>query len=234
MPQTLDFCNSFVSWVTKNEQSYGRFQLEATLQIKTPGVATKEYYLLSGVMAGNLYKSHQLVKAPPYYFQAVMSKTDYKVFRVYALQSKNEDSFQTINDTFEQVNFDLHYTTADQLAQVNEVIDASFANAKLNAKVQITTQDHTYLLLTFPIKHINVNQSKTIFQVETGTVMLPNAQYVQKPSIAHIDLAYINFNNQSKAEFAVLEATEVSPENHVRTFSGFQSHPAVINLHKLL
>ena len=59
----IDFSASYLTWRTKKEWSYGRFQLEVSGTIQDfSSEKTETYYLDPAVIAGNVYAKYDLVK----------------------------------------------------------------------------------------------------------------------------------------------------------------------------
>ena len=69
----IDFSASYLTWLTRKEKSYGRFQVEAACTIRDfSSENTETYYLAPAVNAGNVYAKNGLVKQPVYLFQIVL------------------------------------------------------------------------------------------------------------------------------------------------------------------
>lgn len=231
MLQTIDFYNSSINWVTKQIQSYGHFQIEAKLRASISSLNfVEEYYLLSGVMAGNMYAQQSIIKSPVYQYQAILSAKHYKIFRMYADKTTDKDSHGQLSELFEEVNFVIRQQSCTLIDAVEGIKSASSENKKLNIVMQFGEWEQADISLHFPVKHLNVNQSNTSVQVETGPVMIPNNAFYHSPSIANILLAYTNFNTTQQAEFAILQAAKAQ---EVRTFSKIKTYPVDINFQKL-
>jgi hypothetical protein len=72
----IDFNRSYILWHTKKDNSYGRFSIVCQLII-----GKKEYFLVSGVMACNMYSDSDLIIYPSYRYEAVLSLEEYHIFR---------------------------------------------------------------------------------------------------------------------------------------------------------
>lgn len=231
MLQTINFCNSTISWVTRQEQSFGLFQVDARLSTSTVSNNISEvYYLLSGVMAGNMYTSGTVIKSPTYHFQAVLSAQHFKIFRIYTDSTNDKDTYGKLEEVFAKVDLMIDTKPYDRLKEVESIKNAIQNQHKINVAMQLKHLPQVNVLLEFPVKHININHKETLWQVETGPVVIPNIDFEKNPSIENLVLAYTNFNKNNEAEFAMLE---VQKQSNIRTFANIQTYLASIEFQKL-
>lgn len=231
MLQTINFCNSTISWLTQQEQSYGLFQVEARLSVSIVACNFLEvYYLLSGVMAGNMYTSGAVIKSPSYHFQAILSEQHFKIFRIHTGNTVDKDTHGKLEDVFAKVDFMIDTQPYDRLNEVKSIKNAIQNRCKLNVAMQLKHLPQAQVLVEFPVKHININQRETMWQVETGPVIIPDAGFAHHPSIENLVLAYTNFNKNKEAEFAILETQK---NRSIRAFSAIQAYPVDIDFQKL-
>lgn len=187
----IDFDSSFITWLTKENSSYGRFSIDAVnIVTNVETGAIQEFYLLSSVFACSLYNIQSMVKNPPYYFSVIFSNKQFKRFRFY--ENFSDPDEKKNEDVFEKVNFDINYKTYGDISSEKKIVEATLDNEKLYAKVLIKSTMINQELF-FPIKHNNVrNVDKLEFQVETGPVAILDDEETE---ISGFSIGYIAFNN---------------------------------------
>lgn len=221
----LDFSHSFVTWLLKDQDSYGRFAIDATCRLQSPSEGIDEtFYLLSLVMAGNVYAEKSLIKEPPYTYQAVFSRTEYRVFRTFARFDRNEDNSDPHEHLFRNVDFHLSHLEVSRLASFADVEEATFAPAPLFARVIMPSGAGMTATLDFPVRHMNIQTGTKMFQGETGPLLIPGIDEDTLNLIDRLDVAYTAFNRFEAADFipfrpVVIHAGE-GRQVAVRTFHG--------------
>ena len=187
----IDFDNSFITWLTKENSSYGRFSIEAVnTVINVETGAIQEFYLLSSVFACSVYNAQSMIKDPPYYFSVIFSNKQFKRFRFYGNSSDPDEKEN--EDVFEKVSFDINYKVYGNISSEKKIVEATLNNEKIYAKVLIKSTK-TNQELFFPIKHNNVRKmDKFEFQVETGPVAILEHG---ENEISGFSMGYIAFND---------------------------------------
>ena len=197
MIQLPDFCNSSLTWVVKINSnpgylSHGKFSLESIhSRIEKSTGNEIVVYVLSGVMAGNVYAERNLPKIPSYRFQAIFSDSgQYKIFRTYA--SSSDDTFGLTNDRFEDLKLDIRHTKGEQIS--TNFREEDLVSKQLVACIE-TSGEHIESKSWFPIKHINWRKMENHidFQVETGPVIC--IKDAPGNDINSLEVGYVYFNN---------------------------------------
>ncbi len=207
-----DFTTSQFLWETSSG-STGRFSLESTAEIVKNGNSTG-IFVLSGVMACDVYGKDPLFLQPPYLFEAVFSDKEVKIFRTY--QNKTDHTAHKINELFRSVKPLVKKESFYRLKSFKEIEETVYAGQLLVGQVRYVNDIREIITLTFPIKHINVSNSKNEFQVETGKVL-----YFQH-SLQASQPAYLAFNNFETINFLI--ENEASKE--------IKSHKAQVYIYK--
>lgn len=206
----IDFENSRMEWRTRAEQSSGFWQIEAALRIHDSRNDDSTIYALApAVSAGNLY-SKPMIVIPPYEFRFLASESNFMMLR--HLYDQNKTSIETgeIDSLFSHFTIHWNLTPSVALSQEQVMQSASMGN-KLVATVSATENELCSWHATFPVKHINVNNTSTNFQIETGPVLIyRHREHVKESqSVDMIEVANISFNNDSEFEAIVLRSNEV-------------------------
>lgn len=201
--ERIDFDNSYITWLTTDD-SYGRFNIEAVCQIENiqTGI-TNNFYLLSTVMACNVYGKKDLFHDPPYTFTAIFSKDSIKRIRNYSDQINNNSDIKFITDVFKDVNYHIELKKYAELNNTENIIETTLKNQKIIAVIENKIDEITNIKYIFPVKHINVKKVPSLqFQVETGPILFNKNNYY---SLDELNSFYIAFNN--------LEYYKIIPRN---------------------
>lgn len=227
MPKNLiDFDTSFFVWYSEKEDTYGKFGIESLCEItdKKNGQVEK-YFLLNGVMAGNVYSNKDLIKVPPYYFNAIFSESEHKIFRVYGIQSKEHDTEGDNSELFTRISFSLKEHSYNLLNHLEQIITEASNHNKLIVVIEVDNFDvHRNISYIFPIKHINFTGTLAKFQVETGPIcILPNTLTKQK-LVSNFNLAYVAFNRMNELHVITLSElhSSINSANFHRFFNNIE------------
>jgi len=182
--------------------SYGRFNVEAKCRIKSleKGNFT-DYFLLTKVMAGNVYAEDDLIKVPPYEYSAVFSNTEFKIFRNYELQKVITDNFGKNEEFFKTVNIHLGEIDAVPVNTFEDLKSVTLENKQVVILASLLFEEIGFVAeLLFPANHINISSDSANFQIETGPVITPDLKS-NKGDINCLDLAYLALNDFEKMFF---------------------------------
>jgi hypothetical protein len=220
--RTIRFNNSFATWLANDQKSYGRFTIESVCSFShnNTHLNKKEYFLLSKVIAGNVYAKSKLIKDPVYEFSSIFSEKEYKIIRNYCTQDKIKDNSGVIEDLFEKVDFSIDYTQGEILEDFDSIAEATLSNRNINARIEFNIKElDSIITIEFPVKHINVQTDLKEYQVETGPLLLPGKTIQTKNYINNLNVAYLTFNEVSDTYFAVSSMMEINNKDYIRFFS---------------
>lgn len=192
----LDFDSSFLTFIVKNYANYGRFQIDSKCTIQSAN-GQEKYYVLHPVMACNVFEGSQLIKNPAYRFQAVFSKKHFKIFRAYPETGRQNNTFGTLESEFEGIEMGIHEREMTLLDSSKDIVNFAKTQGRICGKISFDDMqgsDSRSITIDFPVRHINTNPVKELFQVEAGTVALPDYTLGGKSEINSIFLYYIAFN----------------------------------------
>ncbi len=206
-----DLDNSFLAFTVKDFINYGTFQVESSCMVNDLA-GKRKYYLLSPVMACNVYGKDGLIKTPSYIYQAVFSDRHYKIFRTYLPDMRPDNSWGRLEELFEDITTGIK-TCAMTLLENNEAVIRSVQE---NRKIYGTLNYQEYIgknerdiFITFPVKHINVHPPKNMFQVETGTIAVPYLSEGRGSECGSFELCFIAFQKRNRVEFSKVPDTTV-------------------------
>ncbi len=181
----IDFNKSFIEWETNNK-SKGRFVIDATLK------ANSNFYFLSAkVIACNVYNQNNFFIQPSYSFQAQVSDLDYCIYRIYHESLKTNHTLNKgLNDFTYFKKCEIELKDYKIVKSYDALLDEFNNKKQLQAYLEYEDTE-----LQFPIKHVNINEENSQFQVETGAVLIHYKNTITK--------AYITFSTFNYAELLV-------------------------------
>lgn len=192
--ELIDFDNSYITWLTKDD-SYGRFNIEAVSQTENVETGiTNNFYLLSTVMACNVFGKNDLFHYPAYTFTAIFSKDKIKRIRNYSDKINNNSDIKFITDIFKNVNYHIELRKYAELNNTENIIETTLKNQKIIAVIENKIDEINNIKYIFPVKHINVKHVPSgQFQVETGPIIshVNNTNF----SFDSLSLFFVAFNN---------------------------------------
>lgn len=214
--ERIDFSASYLTWLTRKERSYGRFQIEAVCTIRDFGSEkTETYYLAPAVIAGNVYAKNDLVKQPVYLFQIAASKERHVIFRTFVSPPDDQNSFGNNSDLFEKIEF---LITKKEAAVLNDFddIDLHFQQHNpMSTYMSYETPKHCQIEIEFPIKHINIQRERRLFQVETGPILIPSEaqdDWLSEEQRFFFKTAFVHFNRLDCTEITLNVPTDIGQE----------------------
>ena len=217
----INFSQSYLTWCAKPVKSIGRFSIDSICRIhriKTGYI--ENYYLATGIMAGNVYANKNLTKIPTYSYQIAASRKHYQIFRDYAFWEKNCDTMGYCSDIFDNIKIIEKEKPAKSIDDKDKIAHLITNNAMLNVKLTFSSDDHQ-VTLEFPVKHINIQNETNKFQIETGPILVPHCSlfdYNPMDDSPIFSTAFIFINNLNNAEF-VLKEKIGGNKIHTRFFS---------------
>lgn len=209
----IDFNRSTMTWLTRQEHSYGRFNIESCCSIQNLGNKySKVFYLGSPVIAGNVYAENNLVAQPTYFFEIVASEDEHIMLRKFLIYSPNKDSSDKNQSVFESLDIDLQETKALPLHDFNSILMEFNDKKAFSGRVKFQRSHEIKITIEFPVKHINVQPLNNNFQVETGPILYPAdipLNYFKDNAVPMFNTAFIHFNCFDSAELTLNVPTKI-------------------------
>jgi hypothetical protein len=161
-----------------------------------------EYFLLSGVMACRVLEGDTMLhNNPPYIFQALYSSRHHKVFRIAPSFGDAKDSHGSSIAPFRHLDFQINRQKMQEL-DVQDADRVVNEGKIINGKILLRDPqvERTYII-EFPVKHINTQNGRPGYQVETGPVALPFTGADPAASAAMMQTAFLAFNHNNRVEY---------------------------------
>ena len=206
----LDYGRSFVTFETKNHLNNARLQVEARCRLQLDGGAPEEYLLFASCKSEHTFAERDLFKYPNYDFCGIFGPKDYQIIRTHITADKGGRETGVIADRFHEVR--VHLTEiegAETLEGDLAVARASLANRILVGRTELRYEGHT-ALLEYPIKTMNANAERPIWQVDTGPLIVPDWKRGGEGAIAAFDLAFVVYHGLDEAEFILRRPKEIA------------------------
>jgi hypothetical protein len=250
--ETLDFSRSFftfgidlekkpprtISAKPRYPSNNPRVVVEATCEVSGQDRKNPTRYILSAsCKSENVAEPSGLWMTPNADVCFILSEREFLVSKSWAkndtvvnlwpagqgVQPERQSSL--VSDAWVSLNIDLFRTAGEVLESADEVVEATFANKRLVARMEYDDEGY-HVLIEHPIKTINVNRKYRYFQTDTGPILLPDLGPERRRSsrlfIENLDLAFEAFNSPDWAEFVINVPTMIGPKTSVNHYSKFR------------
>lgn len=186
--KVIDFARARIAWTT-HDGSHGLWRVVAAAR-REHGEA---WYLAAGVMAGDVYGQGRLPLQPSYSFQFATSRERHVIFREAVQPPGLQDTDAPHSEAFSSVAVDAPEVEAEAVSIDRLVMQRSWP---LTAQVVFTPPGGARWTLDFPVKHINLRDEPSAFQVETGITIVPRdlLDIAGATSVGGLQLAFVFFN----------------------------------------
>lgn len=226
----IDFQNSYITWLT-TDNSYGRFNIESVLNVfDSSGILLDTFVTICGVVACNVYGPYPLFIQPPFLFQAIISKSKIKIFRLHHLD-RNCDSFENINDKFIEIKTNIIHINekTTSLSNFIDISDAVLNNKSIIGQTIIQKEKLMYELI-YPVKHINISLKKKSFQVETGVIGYVDFNNHDNISCHDFYLIYIAFKDMKNIAMIFNQTFNITLFHKSRFYKKVNQYNCITNL----
>ncbi len=223
LTEVYDYSNSYVTFVTLRRENTARIAIEASCRL-VHGKGSEEFFLIASCKGETVYVDGELFRKPSYDWFGVFSQRDYRLFRTFATyENDREDEFTTgrVKDNFHEVRTSLSRTPdATVLSQEKDIVDATLQNRRLVGRTTVKDEaSNVTATIEYPIKTINVNPDREVFQVDTGPVLYPDLGSQNPRIVEWLRPAYLAYNSFEYAEFIVQSPTPVGQGLWVKHYS---------------
>lgn len=221
--RTLDFRNSYAIYsAAKAKDEVGintcRIQLLAKCTlIDKSSEQSSDFYLGKECIGENVHLGHGIVQEPTCEACIIFCEGQHTALIKKFADNANDvvqigqmgQKYRVFDGTYSywtNMRFILRYAEARPLITPQDIITTTLDCAPLVGRTTFVQSEKNWCtFLEYPIPYINVHPPVQGFQVDVGPILLPDiaCDVNVKPLVAHLDLAYIMFNNLNKAEFAV-------------------------------
>ena len=209
--ESCDFARSFVTFVTPGRSNNARIQVEARCELTDQTTGDVEsYYLVASCKGEDTYGAGRLFLVPSYDFCIIYSSADFKIIRTHANAEQDNVGVGDIKDKFLDATFHVDMADADLLDDDKAVVEATLANRVVNGRTEIADEAGRYrAMIEFPVKTMNVNDIRWMYQVDTGPILLPDFASQHERMIERFQLAFVAYKRSDEAYFVIQEPTPV-------------------------
>ena len=204
--QTCDFSRSFVTFITPGRENNARIQVEARCTLSEIATGkTHDYFLVGSCKGEDTYGAGILFLDPSYDFCGIFSADEFILIRA-GVPYTEKNTVGAIRDLFEGVRLDITLVPGEVLESNPAIVHATLANRALNGRCEIADDAQRYRAeIEFPIKTMNVNDIRTIYQVDTGPILLPDFASAKERMVERFSLAFVAYNRPDEAHFVIQE-----------------------------
>ena len=225
----LDYGLSFIC----NDASFNnvRFWVESrTTILDKRNDTTSEYYQCASCKSENTFAPQDLFVEDNYDFLPILGGATWLIFR---RPCRISASYRQVSEqVWGQPDLKLRYAkNIRALNDFDSIRDATAAGLPIIAQTEIWSEEQGLsAVIEYPIKTMNISIDKSVYQIDTGPIALPDLSKRYEPPINTLRLAFVAFNASDFADFVVEQPTPVVQDNQelaqVYHYSKPFSHPA--------
>ena len=210
--KTCDFGRSFVTFTTKGRGNNARIQVEARCELTdTKSGTTETFYLVASCKGEDTYGAGRLFLVPSYDFCMVYGSTEFMIIRTHGNAERDNTGAGAIADRFEGAKFDVTMVEADVLADNKAIVQATLAGRVVNGRTEVADPAGRFrAVIEFPVKTMNVNDDRWVYQTDTGPILLPDFASKKPRMVERFVLAFVAYNKPDEAWFVIQEPTPVA------------------------
>lgn len=226
---------SFISG--RNPENSVRFWVESRLRVIDEKTGqTEDYYQCGSCKSEDTFAPSNLFYPDNYDFTPVFGPQYGIVYRRKAYLNPNYKTCPKASDMWEGQLYKLKEPDYCELLKSNEDIRRATHDAvPLVAQTEIFNDEiGLRAILEYPVKTMNIHDSKNMYQVDTGPVLFVDLAGRCERTVDAVSLAYVAFNVPDFADFVIERPTRISDgeqTSQVYHYSGIVSLPAVNRLY---
>ncbi len=212
----LDYSRSYVTFVIEGRGNLARLQVESRcLLYDADGKLLEEFFQYASCKSEDTHGSAVLFYDPNYDFSGVFSKEAYVIYRARA--PKDDRPYHErgrVADRFEDLLFQIEEAgEVRALDTTEQIVEATLAGHPLVGRTEIRGGDEIRAVIEYPVKTMNVNDQKQMYQVDTGPLAFPDFDVLNEGVgwVDTIELAYVAYNKPDEAYFVIQRQSPVDP-----------------------
>ncbi len=229
----LDYGRSFLSGVA--EFNRVRFWVESRTRVIDDGTGLHQDYLqCAACKSEDTFAKQNLFYKDNYDFTPVFGPEFGLIFRRRAAATPNYREVKESGAMWGGQKMALREARVKELRTTAEIRKATHAALPLIARTEIANSDTGLrAIIEFPVKTMNIEDPKDLYQVDTGPVAFPDLSRRGGNVAETISLAFVAFNAPHFADFILEAETPLPkvPDAHVMHYSRIFSFPAVNRLY---
>lgn len=219
LSMVCDYSRSYVTFRSRKvHANLARLQIESRcLLLDAQGAVEEEFFQYASCKSEDEYVENKLFLDPNYDFSGVFSREKYVIFRAGSPAPANRPYAERGRalERFKDLIFQVKAARGvETLANPTDIVKATVAGFPLVGRTEIHDQaSGRRAVLEYPIKTMNVQDERRLYQLDTGPIVFPDIQGVQttdatgknEPTalVDLLELAYIAFNRPDRAEFII-------------------------------
>jgi hypothetical protein len=206
----IDYGRSFLAG--KAAWNSVRFWIESRTHLIDERTGTcEDYYQCGSCKSENTFAERDLFQDDNYDFLPIFGPRWGVIFRRRAWLNPNYKSCVKAQELWE--GQDLHIVERPDARSLESNAEIRQATARwdlLVARVEIRN-DKTGLraIIECPVKTMNIERDKDIYQVDTGPIVLPDLESRHEPAVDGFSLAFVVFNAPNFADFVIETPTPI-------------------------
>lgn len=209
MFDVCDFTASFLTFEMKGVNT-ARINLDARCRwIGETDGETEDFVLICSCQGEKMYRTEDLIHAPPYNFLGVFSAKQSHLIRDHADADIDRDTVEDHGSRFSSVRIDVaRFSTAVELTTGKEIAQAALRNLPLIGRTELAAPGgRARVVMEYPITTMNVEPSQGLWQVDTGPMLFFDFLRSSDRRIDRLVPAFIVFNRTDYAELALRAPT---------------------------
>ncbi len=227
----IDYARSFVCSNGGGENA-PQFWIESRCVLIDEREQTRdEFYQCASCKSEHTFAEKDLFQDPNYDFLPVFSEADIAIFRRHAYCNDNYLEYRKANATWGGPRFVIRNAETVRELDSAEIVQVALTGLPFVSQTE-TWDEETGMraIIECPVKTMNANPNRGIWQVDTGPVIYPDLSRRYLRKIEALRLAFVAFNGPDFADFVIEQPTEITEEGKVickvHHYSGIVSRPA--------
>jgi hypothetical protein len=234
----LDYGRSFLG--SKAAFNSVRFWVESRARVvdERDGT-TEEYYQCGACKSEDTFAKKNLFQHDNFDFTPIFGTHHTVIFRRKAWLNPNYRTIYPADAPWGGTVDHLYFAPqARQLKTNAAIVRATIDALPLVAQTEIWNRKAGLrVVLEYPVKTMNINKEKNLYQVDTGPVVYPDVARRHKSQAEAIHLAFVAFNAPQFADFVIEAPTAIRANGRkvaaIRHYSKIISLPAVNRLYSI-
>lgn len=206
----LDYSNSFVCTVGNGNAP--RFWVESRCRLIDDAEGKfADYYQCGSCKSEHTFAEKNLFQDPNYDFLPVFGNDYTAIFRRHTYRNDNYVQYLETKDAWGGVLFEIREANRAQILDDNEkILLATRRCSPIVSQTEIwDTDTQMRAIIECPVKTMNIDEQRRIYQVDTGPVLFPDLSKRYERQIEAFSLAYVAFNAPHFADFVIEQPTPI-------------------------
>lgn len=210
----IDYSRSFVTFQVPGNNA--RIQIESRCMLTQPDGTVQQFLMFASCKSEDTYAEDDLFRDPNYDFSGIFGEREYCLARIHACSDDEQPDTGTIAGRFSGLIRHLcDVPRVTPLTDKAAIIRATLDHKVIIARTELRDDAGTVALLEYPVKTMNVNPEREMFQTDTGPVPLYNFAAINPDLMARFEWAFVAYNDFTGADFVVQKPTPIMCEGRV-------------------